>query len=113
MAYFRYYGLRDEDAMPRLMVAIHFRLSKVLDLTDLSVRRKLDVTLSDIKEEDWREIQEQGKESLTQAVGRAVAAAGFEGLIAPSAQVPKGVNVTYFPDNKKAASLVSARKRRR
>jgi hypothetical protein len=42
-------------------------------------------------------IQHAGKESLTQAIGRAVAAAGGSGLLARSAGHRHGVNVVIFP----------------
>jgi RES domain-containing protein len=110
MAYFRYYGFADHEAMPRLMVAIEFKLSRVLDLTARAVRRKLKVTLSEIKAEDWRKLQDRGLESLTQALGRAAFADGLEGLIVPSSRVRGGVNVVYLPDNKRRGSAARVRK---
>jgi len=110
MACFRYHGFADHEAMPRLMVAIEFKLSRVLDLTDAAVRRKLKATLSEIKAEDWRRLQDRGLESFTQALGRAAFAAGLEGLIVPSARVKNGVNVVYLPDNRRRRSAARVRR---
>ena len=50
--------------------------------------------------------QEDGRESLTQAVGRAVFSNGGEGLLSVSARVPEGINVAYFPERRHAESQV-------
>lgn len=84
---------------PRLVVAIDLALKRVLDLTQASVRRDLGVTLKELRQEDWRKLQNQGFESLTQALGRAAFHAGAEGLLVPSARVAGGVNVVFFPQN--------------
>lgn len=91
----RYYGV--ETKSPRLLVAIEARLTRVLDLTSPATRRALDVTLTELAAEDWRKLLAAGKESFTQAIGRAVAAAGGSGLLARSATVHRGVNVVIFP----------------
>ncbi len=52
-------------------------------------------------------MQGEGVESLTQAIGRAVFANGGEGLLVPSARVPAGVNVVYFPENHLKTSRVT------
>ncbi len=92
---------------PRLLVAIEFSLQAVLDLTDASTRRELGLTLDALREEDWRKAQEHGRESLTQAIGRAVFSNNGEGLLVPSARVPQGVNVVYLPENHCTASRVA------
>ena len=99
LAHFRYNGFQDEDAMPRVTVALEFRLHKVLNLTNSKVRRQLKLDLREIMAEDWRKLQDARKESQSQCLGRAVAAAGFEGMLVPSAAVTKGINLVYFPDN--------------
>ena len=60
----------------------------------------LGVTDEELRREDWRKVQEQGFESFTQALGRAVFTAKGEGLVAHSARVENGTNVAYFPENK-------------
>jgi RES domain-containing protein len=94
-AHDRYYGV--ETKSPRLLVAIEAKLVRVLDLTDPDVRRAMDLTLAELAAEDWRKLQAAGKESFTQAIGRAVAASGGSGLLSRSATVPRGVNVAIFP----------------
>lgn len=91
----RYYGL--ETKSPRLLVAIEARLTRVLDLTNSDLRRELDLTLTELAAEDWRKLLAAGKESFTQALGRAVASTGGCGLLARSAAVKKGVNGVVFP----------------
>ena len=91
---------------PRLLVAIELSLQAVLDLTNASRRAQLGLTLGALKEEDWRKSQEEKHESLTQAIGRAVFSSDGEGLLVPSARVPEGVNVVYFPENHHRASRV-------
>ena len=61
------------------------------------LRRALDLSLKELGAEDWRKLLAAGKESFTQALGRAVAAAGGSGLLARSAAVKRGVNVVIFP----------------
>jgi RES domain-containing protein len=106
LAHFRYYGFRDDAAMPRLIVAIEFRLGKVIDLTNAAIRRRLKVTSVEIWGEDWRKTQDRGHESLAQAIGRALAEAGMEAIITPSVQVRQSVNIVYFPENRAAGSMV-------
>ena len=92
---------------PRLLVAIEFSLGAILDLTNVSVRAALGLTLDELREEDWRKTQESGRESFTQAIGRAVFTNKGEGLLVPSARVPGGINVAYFPENLRAGSRVT------
>jgi len=91
----RYYGVVTRS--PRLLVAIEARLARMLDLTTPAMRRKLGVTLAELASEDWRKLLAAGRENLTQALGRAVAASGGSGFLARSAAVPWGVNVVVFP----------------
>jgi len=91
---------------PRLLVAIELSLQRVLDLTSASVRETLAISLEELQAEDWRKVQEEQAESLTQAIGRAVFVNRGEGLLAPSARIPLGVNVVYFPQNHQTGSSV-------
>lgn len=105
LAHFRYHGFKDEEAMPRVTMALQFKLRKVLDLTNPNVQRKLNLNLPEIMAEDWRRIQGTKTESQSQSLGRAVAAVGFEGMLVPSAVVRNGVNLVYFPDNTVGGSV--------
>lgn len=90
----------------RLIVAIDVDLARVVDLTSSEVLKTLGVTEEELRREDWRKVQEQGFESLTQAVGRALFKAKAEGLLARSARVANGINVAYFPECKLRGSNV-------
>ena len=65
---------------PRLLVAIHLQLNSVLDLTNAAIRRKLGITLEEIREENWRKLQNNRVESLTQSLGRAAFESGAGGM---------------------------------
>ncbi len=92
----RYAGLLNRS--PRLVVAVEARLARVLDFTSASVRRQLGVTLTELTAEDWRKLLESGRESFTQALGRAAFQAGAGGILARSAAAA-GVNGVVFPGN--------------
>lgn len=77
-------------------MAIEARLDRVLDLSDVAVRRSLGVTLEELASEDWRKLLNAHRESFSQALGRAVAEAGGHGLLARSAAVSRGLNVAIF-----------------
>lgn len=91
----RYYGI--ETKSPRLLVAIEARLVGVIDLTSPAIRRTLGVTLPELAAEDWRKLLNAGRESSSQALGRAGAVAGASGLLVRSATIPRGVNLAVFP----------------
>ena len=91
----RYYGV--ETKSPRLLVAIEAQLARVLDLTNPATRRAIEVTLTELRSEDWRKLLAGGKESFSQALGRAVVAVNGNGLLARSAAVHRGINVVVFP----------------
>lgn len=90
----------------RLVVALEVSLARVVDLTSAEILERLGVTEEELRREDWRKVQEQGFESLTQALGRAAFDAGAEGLLAQSARVKSGINVAYFPQNRQRGSKV-------
>jgi RES domain-containing protein len=89
----------------RLVVAIDLDLVRFIDLTVGENLEKLGVTEEELRE-DWRKVQEQGFESFTQALGRALFEVKAEGLVARSARVENGINVAYFPENKQRGSNV-------
>ena len=89
---------------PRLLVAIELSLESVLDLTSAQVLEQLAITEEELGKEDWRKVQEENKESLTQAIGRAVFVTNGEALLVPSAKVAGGVNLVYLLQNRRAGS---------
>ena len=102
LATFRYYGWALYEAMPRVFRALEVRLSAVLDLEDLPhpISRRLETALA----EDWRVLQASGRESLSQAIGRAAFEAGLEALLVPSHARPGRTNLVAFPQNFRAES---------
>jgi RES domain-containing protein len=102
---FRHYRIPVADAMPRVIVAMEARLGAVLDLTDPKTRSLLRVSRRALREDAWRESQERGVESLTQAIGRSAYEAGFDGLRAPSAPVAAGWNLVVFPQRALVGAL--------
>jgi len=101
--------LPDEKALPKTLVCIAFRASRVLDFTDGSIRQRLSVSQHRmIEEKRWLSDNYHNRESLTQTIGRAAFSIGFEALIAPSAaDQPHGINVVIFPDNLLAGSSLN------
>lgn len=91
---------------PRLIVAVDVQLSRVIDLTADQTLEILGINEKELRREDWRKVQAQGFESLTQALGRAIFEAQGEGLLARSTRVKNGINVAYFPENKSRGSKV-------
>lgn len=104
LAHHRYYGIPLQDAMPRTFVAIRTNFQTVLDLRVGAIRQRLQVSLGRILAVDWRKEARAGREPITQAIGRAAAEVGLEGLIVPSATEAKGHNLLVFPLNLKAGS---------
>ena len=98
-----YAGIPYPVRTPRLLVTIELDLQKVLDLTDAATLRHFGVGADELRVEDWRKLQHEGFESLTQALGRAAFENGVNGMLAPSARVADGVNVVYFPGNRREA----------
>ncbi|HEX8495374.1 MAG TPA: RES family NAD+ phosphorylase [Pyrinomonadaceae bacterium] len=83
---------------PRTFIGIKVKLSKVLDLTDPRMRRRLGVSRAMLVETNWELAQSQGSEVITQSLGRLARAAGFEAVLTPSAAWA-GNNLNIFPEN--------------
>jgi RES domain-containing protein len=81
----------------RLVVAIDVNLARVVNLTSTEVLQILGVAKEELRREDWRKVQEQGFESFTQSIGRALFEAKAEGLVARSARVENEINVALLP----------------
>ena len=107
LAHSRYYGLPVHAAMPRTFVALEFDLASVLDLTDGVVRRSLGVSEKRLLVCDWRAEAQAGGTPLTQAVGRGVRLAGFEGMLVRSAADPGGQNLIVFVANLRRGSTLA------
>ena len=92
----RHYNLPLWEQMPKVTVAIRIEAGAVLDLVDPVLGAALPFELASLMDADWRVDNSRGEESLTQALGRAAFAAGFDGLRVPSKPDPKGVNLVVF-----------------
>jgi RES domain-containing protein len=69
-------GLNVESLLPRRLSRIDVELTRVLDLTDRAVRRRVGVTLTELTHEDW---------AATQGIGQAAQLLGYEAILAPGA----------------------------
>ena len=103
MRLFETAGLKRATVKPRLIVAVRYRLKAVVDLAEL-VDAIHGVDLSDLMAEEWQEINAQGRETMGQALGRALFHAAVEGFRAPSARVPDAINLVSFPGNLRRTS---------
>ena len=86
------------ESLPRTIVGIKLKLSRILDLTNSKVRRAIGIRKSVLIEKDWEQTQGVNVEAITQSIGRFAKEAGFEAILVPSA-VWKGVNLDIFRDN--------------
>ncbi|MFN0242753.1 MAG: RES family NAD+ phosphorylase [Planctomycetota bacterium] len=107
LAHFRYYGIPEHAAMPRVFAALDVGLRRVLDLGDARVLKKLALSTEALVRDDWRRAQDAGEASLGQALGAAVfELEKWEGLIVPSAARDSGRNVVIFPERLGSKSWV-------
>lgn len=108
LGHYRYFGIPEHEALPRILKALSVTLSNVLDLRNGPLRTRLRVSEHRMVNEPWREEQNAGQEAITQALGRAAHAAGCEGLMVRSAQIGPGYTAIIFPDNLVAGSVLKA-----
>lgn len=94
----------EADVFPLVAVSLEADVERLLDLTDAATRRALKVSRSDLVG-DWQEAQDLGREALTQAIGRLARAAGYQGLLAPSAARSTGRNIVLFRDKVRKSRL--------
>ena len=85
-----------QPVSPHRLARIQVELHRVLDLTDPGTLAALDLRPEDLVGDDWQR---------TQRLGAQARAAGFEGLLVPSAAGP-GDNLVIFPDRLDARSRV-------
>lgn len=92
-----YYGLKEADLQPRVLVGVRLKLHRLLHLVAGTTLAE-ELVLTDILAEDWRGVNNGGHESLGQALGRVIHDLGEEGIMAPSAQVKGGANIVVFSE---------------
>lgn len=92
-------GITREESLPLTTLSADAHLSKVLDLTNRAVRRRLKVTQKELSQKAW---QASSSETLTQAIGRLAHQHGFEAILTPSAGFGNNLNLlpqNYLPDS--------------
>lgn len=93
-------GIPKEDRL-QLLVAVD--VSRILDLTDADIRRRLGVAEAEIVElPDWTVTDALGRPlayELPQAIGELAFLRGLGGLKYPAARATSGANVVVFTDN--------------
>jgi RES domain-containing protein len=106
-ASFMYYNFVVSDVRPRILVAIRARFCRVLDLVAPNGIRTMPwLEFDNMLAEDWRKVNDAGHECQSQAFGRAAHDLGAEALLVPSARVPGGMNLVYFPESLASGSEV-------
>ena len=101
-------GIPLEQAMPAVVSSGEVELQQVLDLADAALLRELGLARTKLLATRWADENAAGREGLTQAVGRAALAAGYEALIVPSA-VARARNLVLFPQALRPGSGVAVR----
>ena len=108
LAAIRRKGLPPAKALPQTIVCVDIDITKALDLTDGTIRQRARIGLHRIKTTTWWQDNYDGREAFTQAIGRAAAELGYEGIIAPSAgDQPHGVNFIIFPGRLQSKSKLT------
>src|SRR5581483_865884 len=98
LEHFRYHALPISTALPKVIVAVHVKIERSLDLTDSAIGADFPIPISELLAEDWRAMMAKDVEPASQAVGWAAFAAGFQGLKVPSKPDPTGMNLVIFPE---------------
>ena len=100
-------GIPLAQAMPAVISSGEVQLEQVLDLADAALLRELGLSRTKLLAGGWALETEAGRESLSQAVGRAALASGYEALLVPSA-VAKARNLVLFPQALRPGSRIEA-----
>jgi RES domain-containing protein len=96
-------------SLPRTLIGIRVRLSRVLDLTNPSIRKRLGIKKKILTHSDWEHEQEVLKrEAITHIIARLAREVGFEALLVPSAVWMHGTNLNIFPDRLQPGSILQA-----
>jgi RES domain-containing protein len=107
---FREYGIAVADAMPRVLTALEIEVQALADLTCPRARQALRFSKRRMRSEPWRRATEEGREAVTQAIGRAAFEQGLEGLLVFSAPDPAGRNLVLFPERLRPGSRLRVRR---
>lgn len=103
----RRFGLPFRESMPRVFAAVDLRLETVLDLTRAEVLDVLQVSVDELRSEQWWEANQGNREALTQAIGRCVwESEVFEAIMVPVAPLAENRNLVWFPERKSPGSTL-------
>ena len=108
---YRKKGIPLEELSPpdlKTEIEVEVKLSRVLDLTDLTIQQFLSLREEDLKAE-WESLQDEGQEVFTQVLADLAREAGWEALLVPSARHTGHNLVVISIDNLDAASSVQAK----
>jgi RES domain-containing protein len=98
------FGVPPAKTRPRVFAAVSFRLQEILDLTATKVASILALDFDKILKVDWKAVQDAGRESLSQAIGRIAWELKLEGIIVPSAVLAGEKNIAVFPGRRQRGS---------
>jgi RES domain-containing protein len=98
----------DHKSLPMVMAAVEVNVRRVLDLRVREVSAVI-APLLKAERAHWRSVQSR-REAVSQAIGRALCEAGFQGLVVSSQQVKAGTNLVLFRDNLGRQDKLSAPK---
>ena len=98
------FAAKDHDS--RLLLAVEFRLQRVLDLRDPGILNELGLKKRDLVASGWREELRRGRRPLTHALALAALDVGFEAILAPSAVVPEAYNLAIYVDRLATGSVL-------
>ncbi|MFG0244194.1 MAG: RES family NAD+ phosphorylase [Phycisphaerales bacterium JB054] len=98
LATYRHFGVPVPSDLHLVVRGIDVDARQFLDLRHGEIRQAIRVSEDRLLATVWEEENAAGREAISQAVGRAASAAGFCGLIAPSAAVPDATNTAVFVD---------------
>ena len=93
-------------SLPMVMAWIKVKTANLLDTTDPEVAKAINPFL-ETEKTHWRAIQDR-RESMSQAIGRAIHEVCFSGLIATSQASPGSKNIVIFPRKLKSQEKLSA-----
>ena len=98
------FAAKDREA--RLLLAVEFRLQRVLDLRDPEVLAGLGLEPRNLVAPGWREVLRRGGRPPTHGLALAALEAGFEAILAPSAAVPEAYNLAVYIEHLRTGSLL-------
>lgn len=108
LANYRRFSLPLPSGLHIVVRAIHCEISAMLDLRDGAVRHALRVSEDRMLGADWLRENRDGREAVSQAVGRAAADAGFAGVLAHSAAVTSATNTVVFVERLARGDRIAA-----